>query len=182
MNPARTVSWPLFAGVVVAAAFGCRDAQPDDAAPSTGVVQVGDLEIFDGYVIEPALNEMAAAYLSIRNFGSVPDTLIGAASPIAGRVLLHTQLIDGPLGHMRGIDRIVIAPGTTVTLVPGGYHLMMTDLRTLLAAGDSVTLDLSFRRAGTVEVRLPVVPPLELVRGAPPPVSAGRHPSRASPA
>ncbi len=50
-----------------------------------------------------------------------------------------------------------IPPGRTVTLSPGGNHLMLTGLKQGLRAGRSLNLRLTFARAGEIEVRVPVL-------------------------
>jgi copper(I)-binding protein len=46
-----------------------------------------------------------------------------------------------------------------VSLAPGGYHLMFMDLKAPLVEGESVTVTLTFEKAGTAEVQLPVGSP-----------------------
>lgn len=58
---------------------------------------------------------------------------------------------------MREVDRLEIPAGTTVELVPGGFHLMLIDLAEDLVPGTEYDLTLTFAEAGeitvTVEVR-----------------------------
>jgi copper(I)-binding protein len=51
---------------------------------------------------------------------------------------------------------LVIKPGETVVLKPGGYHLMFMDLKGPVKAGDTLEGSLTFARAGTVPVRFAV--------------------------
>jgi len=58
---------------------------------------------------------------------------------------------------MRPLDKgLVIEPGKTVKLAPGGYHLMLMDLKTPLKQGDKVPLTLEFEKAGKVTLSLDV--------------------------
>jgi periplasmic copper chaperone A len=56
-----------------------------------------------------------------------------------------------PLG-----DGLTIDPGKTVKLAPGGYHLMMFDLKSPLKQGDTLPITLKFEKAGEVKVSLAV--------------------------
>ena len=58
---------------------------------------------------------------------------------------------------MRPLDNgLTIAAGQTVKLAPGGYHLMMSDLKSPLKAGEKVPVTLNFEKAGSVTVTLEV--------------------------
>ena len=58
---------------------------------------------------------------------------------------------------MRPLDNgLTIDPGKTVKLAPGGYHLMMFDLKSPLKQGDKVPVTLEFEKAGKVKVSLAV--------------------------
>lgn len=92
------------------------------------------------------------AFLTIENRGAQGDRLIGAASPAAGAVELHTMSMDGNVMRMRAVSAIEIPPGGTVALKPGGFHVMLLDLKRPLAAGDRFPLKLTFERAGSVDV------------------------------
>jgi len=58
---------------------------------------------------------------------------------------------------MRAVDRLEIPAGETVSLEPGGYHIMLLDLASPLEEGSTVELTLTFENAGelvvTAEVR-----------------------------
>lgn len=49
-----------------------------------------------------------------------------------------------------------IKPGETVTLKPGGIHVMLTDLKQPLAPSKMVGATLQFEKAGTVKVEFPI--------------------------
>ena len=56
---------------------------------------------------------------------------------------------------MRSLDKgLAIEPGKTVKLAPGGYHLMLMDLKSPLKQGDKVPLTLEFEKAGKVKLPL----------------------------
>jgi hypothetical protein len=78
----------------------------------------------------------------------------------------------GGIMRMRPLDPgLDIAPGASVELKPGGYHIMFMDLKDGLKAGQSVTGTLVFEKAGTVEVTFTIAPIGAQTPGAP----AGGH-------
>ena len=62
---------------------------------------------------------------------------------------------SGMMG-MQPVDRIEIAPGASVTLEPGGYHLMLMGVTDMPAIGEMVEITLTFEKAGDVVVQAEV--------------------------
>ena len=93
-----------------------------------------------------------AAYARIMNMGGDGDRLVGAASAAAGRVELHTHLMEGDVMKMRRIEAIDVPAEGGVALEPGGHHLMLFDLAEPLKEGTSFPMTLSFEKAGEIEV------------------------------
>lgn len=82
--------------------------------------------------------------------------LIGASSPVAQRVEVHEMSMDGDVMRMREVKSIDLPKGKTVSLEPGGFHLMLMNLKKPIAAGDVVPLTLVVESGGkkqTVEVK-----------------------------
>jgi copper(I)-binding protein len=91
-----------------------------------------------------------AVYLTIVDHGA-PDKLLGAATPVAGMAHLHETTMNGNVMQMRPIDGLAVSAKGPVTLTPGGYHLMLMDLKKPLKQGDTFPLTLTFEHAGTVQ-------------------------------
>ena len=105
----------------------------------------------------PAGAKVAGGYLTIQNMGSAPDRLFGGSSDIAGKVEVHEMAMNNGVMTMRPLDKgLVIEPGKTVKLAPGGYHLMLFDLKSPLKQGDKVPVMLEFEKAGKVGLLLDV--------------------------
>ncbi|HEX7074914.1 MAG TPA: copper chaperone PCu(A)C [Hyphomicrobiaceae bacterium] len=98
-----------------------------------------------------------AAYLTISDTGP-GDRLVAAKSDVAERVELHNHVHENGVMKMRRVDAIEIPAGETVTLAPGGYHLMLFDLKHPLKAGEKVQLTLEFEKAGEIPVTASVEP------------------------
>jgi periplasmic copper chaperone A len=95
-------------------------------------------------------------FFTVENRGEIGDTLIRASSPVAGIVELHQMSIEAGMMKMRAIPAVDVKPGGKLELKPGGYHLMLFDLRQPLKKGDKFPLTLTFARAGTLEVSVVV--------------------------
>jgi periplasmic copper chaperone A len=69
--------------------------------------------------------------------------LVSARSPVAGVVEIHEMAMDGNVMRMRALPRGLPLPaGKVVELKPGGYHLMLMDLKGPIQDGQSVPLTL----------------------------------------
>ncbi len=88
-------------------------------------------------------------YLTITDTGPA-DTLTGVSTPVAAMAGLHETVNDNGVMKMRPVAELPIAPGKPVTLAPGGYHIMLMDLKQSLKEGDSFPVTLSFAKAGQV--------------------------------
>jgi copper(I)-binding protein len=88
--------------------------------------------------------------------------LVSASSPVAGVVEIHEMTMSGDTMRMRAVAAVELPAGKTVELKPGGYHLMLMDLKQQLKPGDTVVVTLVIEGAGgqreTLEVKAPVRP------------------------
>jgi periplasmic copper chaperone A len=100
--------------------------------------------------------QAGAVYLSLTNKGSVPDRLVAVASDAAAHAHLHETREENGVLTMRPVEAITLAPGETVALTPGGMHVMLMGLAHPLERGQTVTLRLTFEKAGVIEVPVPV--------------------------
>jgi copper(I)-binding protein len=121
-------------------------------------VKAGDLVITKAWSrATPGGAKIASGYLTIENKGSAADRLTGVSGDVAGKIEVHEMATNNGVMTMRALDQgLTIDPGKTVTLAPGGYHLMMFDLKNPLKQGDEVPLTLEFEKAGKVKVSLSV--------------------------
>ena len=121
-------------------------------------VKAGDLVITQAWSrATPGGAKTGGGYLTIENKGSTPDRLIGGSADVAVKVEMHEMSMKNGVMTMRPLDKgLTIEPGKTVKLAPGGYHLMMMDLKGPLKQGDKVPVTLEFEKAGKVQVSLDV--------------------------
>jgi copper(I)-binding protein len=105
----------------------------------------------------PAGAQVAGGYMKIENTGKEADRLLGGSTGIAGKFEIHEMKMSGNVMRMRELDKgLDLAPGQTVELKPGSYHVMLLDLKQLPKAGDKVKGTLMFEKAGKVEVEYTV--------------------------
>jgi copper(I)-binding protein len=96
------------------------------------------------------------AFFVVENTGTTSDRLIRVASSAAGGAELHEMAMDGGVMKMRAIAAMDVPAGGRLELKPGGYHVMMIDLKQPLKAGDKVPLTLTFERAGSIDIAVDV--------------------------
>jgi len=122
-------------------------------------VTAGDLVISQPWSrATPRGAVVAGGYLTIENKGSTPDRLFGGSTDVAGKVDVHEMAMNGGVMTMRALDGgLPLPPGATVTLAPSRYHLMVHDLKHPLKQGDSISMTLSFEKAGSVAVTFTVL-------------------------
>jgi len=83
----------------------------------------------------------SGAFLQLTS--STDATLVGARSPVAGIVEIHEMAMDDNMTmRMRAVKAIPLPAGQAVALKPGGYHVMLMDLKETMQAGKTVKLTL----------------------------------------
>lgn len=80
-------------------------------------------------------------YADIESSGNA--RLVAVTSPLAESAELHWMTMDGGTMRMRAVDEIELPAGKTVSLKPGGYHVMLFGLKRALKAGESVPFTLT---------------------------------------
>lgn len=104
----------------------------------------------------PAGARTAAAYLTIVNRGTAVDRVVGASTPVAEKLQIHQETNDNGVMRMRELSSVTVAEGASVTLKPGGTHIMMIGLKQQLKEGQSFPLTVEFQKAGRVTLQVPI--------------------------
>ena len=125
-------------------------AHPAGAQPAGGIV------IEQPWARAAVQGGTGGVFLTIRNTGSAPDRLLSASSPLPRAVELHATLREGDVMRMQPVQAIDVPAGGSVTLRPGGLHLMLVNLSAPMRPGGTVPLTLTFEKAGAVTVQVPV--------------------------
>ena len=130
------------------------------AALACGTVFAQGVEIKDAWVRTTVQGQKATgAFMKITAKDGVK--LVGASSPAAGVTEVHEMKMEGDVMKMRAVPGgIDIAAGRTVELKPGGYHIMLMDLKAALPKDATVPLTLMFKDGkgveSGVELKVPV--------------------------
>ena len=95
-------------------------------------------------------------FMTIVSRAETPDNLVRARCDVADFTEKHTvDRGEGGLA-MREVRAIPIPPGQTVTLAPGGYHVMLLHIKQPLAVGDTFACSITFQKAGEKRVEVKV--------------------------
>lgn len=135
-------------------AFVVACGAQQDAAPSGTPITVRD-----AWARTADSGAMTAVYFTLANAGDVSDTLSGVSSPDAELTEMHISTQHGGMMHMDPVTSLPVPAADSVMFRPLGAHVMLTRVLKGLAAGDTVTLQLSFISGRTVGVRADVRQP-----------------------
>jgi hypothetical protein len=130
-------------------AVAAQAAWAEDAKPAIAVTNAWARAM-------PAGAKTGAAYVTVANKGSTDDKLLSVSTPVATTAQLHTTIDDNGVMKMRPVSAIDVKPGATVTLKPGGMHLMLMGVKQPLTEGHSFPLTLTFAKAGKIETTVEV--------------------------
>jgi copper(I)-binding protein len=121
-------------------------------------VKAGDLVISQPWTRATAGGaKVGGGYLTIENKGAAADKLVGGSTDAAGKLEVHQMSVSNGVMKMHQVEGgLAIEPGKTVKLAPGGYHLMLVDLKHPFKQGEKVPVTLEFEKAGKVAVSLDV--------------------------
>ncbi len=170
----RVVSVAAVAALVLA---GCRVVTP--AAPASGSESATGIRIVDAWVRPTAMKTMSdhshgesksggmamdgpvsAAYMVIENTGG-SDKLISASTDVSEVTEIHEtkDMGNGMMGMQPVQGGLDIPANGSVTLKPGGYHIMLMKLKQDLTPGQMVKLTLTFQSGQVITLDVPVKEP-----------------------
>ena len=162
----------LLAGVLLFAA-GCSAAQPASQGPKIEVQQpwaraMAAMQMDMSQATPGAMqgSDMghgggfnSAAYMLLKNTGGAADRLVAAKGDVAESIEIHESTMKDGVMSMHPVEAIELPAGGQAELKPGGYHVMLINLKRDLVAGEKFTLTLVFEKSGEqqieVEVRAP---------------------------
>ncbi len=142
-----------------------------------GTVSAQTVEVRDAWVRTPVPGQKATgAFMKITAREGVK--LVSVSTPVAGVAEVHEMKMDGDVMRMRAVqDGPDLRGGETVELKPGGYHVMLMDLKTALPQGSTIPLTLVFRDARGIESKVRLKVPVALVAPGAPAAKAGNMPA-----
>jgi periplasmic copper chaperone A len=120
--------------------------------------KVGSIQITQPWArATPKGASSAAAYMTVTNSGTTAQHLNCVSSDAAAECQIHEMTMDGGVMKMRPLQGgLEVKPGETVTLKPGGFHVMLVGLKRPLQAGKSLDATLKVDSGSTVQVAFPI--------------------------
>jgi copper(I)-binding protein len=126
--------------------------------PSLVTAQASPLVVQNAWMRKAPGVDSAAVYMVLQNTSAAPVIVVGVRSPVASQVMVHeTSVVDGQ-SRMRAYEKLVIAPGHSVSFSPGGMHVMLSGFTKSVTVGQTVPLTLLLANGGPVQVTVTVRP------------------------
>jgi copper(I)-binding protein len=131
-------------------------------AAASAAYAANDVTVSDAWVRAMAPGQkVGAAYMTLQS--PADSALTKVESPAASTVEIHSMTMKDGVMKMRMLETLPLPAGKPVKLAPGGFHLMMFDLKKPVAAGENVEFTLHFKDAAgnssSQKITLPVKTP-----------------------
>ncbi|MFF0745754.1 copper chaperone PCu(A)C [Streptomyces sp. NPDC004111] len=155
----RTTRIASLAAIALAGSLaltGCNGDSADKSA-NAKTTEAADakpqLAVTGAFIPEPAMDDMAGGFLTVKNSSTVADRLTSVtATGFAGKAEIH----ETKGGKMQQVKSFDIPANGTLDLKRGGNHIMFLEVKKKPKKGDSIPVELHFEKAGTVKVDMPV--------------------------
>lgn len=136
----------VLAVVAIAGLSACGGSSDSGSSSSSG----GDVSVADAWT-KATDGPMTGSFGILKNSSSADITVTSASSPVANMVQLHeTVMVDGAMQMQEKQGGFVIPAGGSVTLEPGGNHVMLMDLTGPIQPGDDISITLSLSNGQSV--------------------------------
>jgi copper(I)-binding protein len=113
-------------------------------------VNAADIKVEDAWVRATAPGQpVGGAFMKLTS--NRDARLVGASSPVAGVTQVHMMKMQDGMMIMREIKSLPLPKGRTVELAPGGYHIMLMELKHPLKAGESVPITLRVKTGKRIQ-------------------------------
>ena len=114
----------------------------------------GDLEVHQAWVRPTAQGENAAVYLTIHNHSANDDELTGVTTTVADMVEIHESKMENDVMQMSLVTSLPIAADEEIIFTPGGYHIMLVNIKEELVLGEHMGLILHFKNHEDIVVEV----------------------------
>jgi periplasmic copper chaperone A len=120
----------------------CKAETSAETGKETGLAT--EVKITDSWVRENAPGQsVGAAYMTLNS--PQDSTLVYVETPAAGSVEIHSMQMENNVMKMRMLEELPLKAGKPEKLAPGGFHLMLLDLKAPLKAGENAAFKLCFK-------------------------------------
>ncbi len=118
------------------------------------------IQVETPWIRAAASGNNTAAFMVIKNSAALEDKLVKAEANISGKVvLMDTQMKDGKM-QMMDVANITVPANGQVELKSGSLHIMFMGLSKDLNEGDTVQINLTFEKGGSLKLNVPVKKPV----------------------
>lgn len=147
MTRGATALTSAIAAAAVLALAGCSSTEGSSSGGKP------ELRVTESFMPEPVGgSDMAAGFVTVTNNGAAADRLTSVTSGLAGDITIHTTKNQ----QMREVTSLAVPAHGELDLERGGNHLMFMNLRKQPRRGETVSVQLHFAKAGTLNAELPV--------------------------
>jgi copper(I)-binding protein len=127
--------------------------EPKPAAAASGGIEIGQPWARSA----SRTQRQAGGFFVVTNKGALPDRLVAASSPVAEKVEIHAiKVVGADIQMCPRPEGLLVEAGSTLTLKPRGYHLLLSGVATALVVGARLPVTLTFEKAGRIDVELAV--------------------------
>lgn len=91
-------------------------------------------------------------FMQLNNTGAQADALVSVSSPVAKKAEIHNHINDKGVMRMRQVAKIDVLAGKSVTLQPGGFHVMLMGLKQPLKLNDTFPVTLKYQSGRTQKI------------------------------
>lgn len=141
---------------------------------ASGTALAADVDVKTPWVRGTVTGQQATgAFMEITSKAGA--TIVSASSPVAGVTEIHEMKMDGGVMKMRAVARLDLPAGKPVKLAPGGYHVMLMDLKQALKKGDFVPLTLKVEGKDKAVESIEIKAEVRELTAAAPPVHDHKH-------
>jgi len=155
----------LFISISLGLMLGCNNKvdRPDSALEEQGRLtdlsmakSEWNIAIKDAWARPTKAGMMSAAYFTIHNVGSVPDSLVQVSSSASEDVQIHLSYMNDGIMVMEEQPFVAIQASEQIPFQPGGYHIMIIQPTNDMEEGDSISLSLYFKSGMSIEETIQV--------------------------
>lgn len=150
----------FFPALCLAAAAAVAVVAPAQSQPAAAAGQSQQLPRVEGAWVRSAVPGQHGTGAFMKITAPRPMQLVGVSTPVAGVAEVHEMKMEGDVMKMRAVTALDLPAGRTVELKPGGYHLMLMELKQSLKAGATVPITLLLRDGSGAESRLELKVPV----------------------
>jgi len=112
----------------------------------SGAIAHAQLQAKDAWVRQPVQGQSGTgAFMTLQAQENI--TITSASSPWVGVAQLHSMNMEGNVMKMAPVEALPLAAGQSLSLKPGGYHVMLMDLKEGFSKQTSVPLTLTYKTA-----------------------------------